>query len=779
MIFASSFIINHLIFRNMVMRFFMVVASVFGVLYTAQAQLGNEWQGHLATKGGHENDRMFLTDDVIWYTSSDEAGVQRFDVGTGQQELSATFPLVGMVKDTNNQLWALGPDKSLYQYIANEWQPYPVPDSVRNAVPPIGAIFNNFIALAIDANNTIWIAALYYVWRYDGQTWTKFDPTAIGVSSLVYDIKVDQNNAVWLSLNDNRSEVACYKNGTWTTYNTNTHGLPAGQKMSYTYIDDANRKWWALACDAPNFVCADSNLFLMYNDTTWTIYTQTDVGLTVEDLQHIDGIGTTFWATAEAPLALIYYDGTTWTAYNPKDYGMANLSTSVDHNFVVDANNRFWGYNYTKLFSFDGTVATPYNIGANGAYLRGTNALAATSGSGMLWLNGEVGFVNADNKTAEVIEALAFENDTSNYYLLLRNYYAQISYLGPNNIWVANTGSAETFFGLAQTDTLSLFHYNGTTWTTIPIDTQVAPYHTRTADMAVYNNQVWLTTPSQGLVHWNGSTWTSNYPAPLNGNLQKIIATPTGTLWISANNQLLEYDGTTTTVYDHTNTNMPNAAITDLYYDNNNNTLWVTTDTAGLIKYQNATWTTYNTRNSGMATNHLTALAPTPTGALWMGSRDSGLVYFDGNTTWKVINTNTPNSPMSNNSVTTLQVDRNGNLWFFNDQLLLVYREGGLINVPKLPTLQPTTQSKGYPNPFAHSSTIAYTLKQPTTVTLQIYDLQGRVVATLLQEQQQPAGQQQVQWQPTKNLPSGVYVYRISSGGQPIAVGQLHYQIGQ
>ncbi len=747
---------------------------VFSSYYSLQAQFGSEWRGYLASKDGQRDDRVFITDGVIWYAN--EQGVEKHDIVTGQQELSANFRLTYIHQAPDDEIWGLGPDNDIYTYTSSKWQSFSVPDSVRNYAPPIGSIFNGFASMVVDSSNTLWIAALYCVWKYDGLTWARFDITDIGVGNFIYDIEVDRKGAIWVSLNDNRSEIASYQNNAWTVYNINTHGLPTGQRIGNTHVDDRNRKWWALSCDAPTFSCSDGNLFLMYNDTTWTTFTQTDVGVAVEDVQHIDGIGTSFWATTTSPLSLLYYDGATWTSYDPKIYEMANPSTSVTNNFVVDDNNQFWGYNYLRLFSFNGATTTSYNVGTSGNYLRGTHQLKAVGGSKLLWLNGEVGYANLDNNTIDVIDELAFENDTSNYFLLDRNYYADLEYLAPNDIWVVQTGSYESLNTGFGTDTLSLFHYDGSTWTETKIDTQVAPNTTRVTDMAVNNNSVWLATTSEGLLNWNGSAWTGNYPTPLNGDLENISITNTGTLWLSNNNQLFEYDGTTVNTYDHTTTALPDADITALRYDNTTSTLWATTDSAGLIEYTNGTWTTYNTQNSGIATDHLLALALTSTGEVWLGSRDSGLVHYDGTTTWKVINTNTPNSPMVDNEVATLEVDNNGNVWFFNDQLLLVYQEGGLVNLQQLPDATSASSLKSYPNPFSHNTTIEYHLEQSATTSLMIYDAQGRVVAILLQNQAQDKGVQQVEWQPNARLVSGLYFYSVVSKGAIIGAGKLFYR---
>jgi hypothetical protein len=106
----------------------------------------------------------------------------------------------------------------------------------------------------------------------------------------------------------------------------------------------------------------------------------------------------------------------------------------------------------------------------------------------------------------------------------------------------------------------------------------------------------------------------------------------------------------------------------------------------------------------------------------------------------------------------------------------LVYQEGGLVNIKQLPDEPTEWSSKNYPNPFTHSTTIEYNLEHAAKVELQIFNLQGQVIAT--QTQEQDKGLQQVEWQPTSALPTGVYFYRVLVGRQPIARGQLIYKKG-
>ena len=74
---------------------------------------------------------------------------------------------------------------------------------------------------------------------------------------------------------------------------------------------------------------------------------------------------------------------------------------------------------------------------------------------------------------------------------------------------------------------------------------------------------------------------------------------------------------------------------------------------------------------------------------------------------------------------------------------------------------------QNYPNPFNPTTTIAYQLPERSRVTLEIYDITGRQVKTLINEVQL-AGNYQITWDGADEnriaVSSGVYIYRISVG---------------
>ncbi|MEX2116157.1 MAG: T9SS type A sorting domain-containing protein, partial [Bacteroidota bacterium] len=68
---------------------------------------------------------------------------------------------------------------------------------------------------------------------------------------------------------------------------------------------------------------------------------------------------------------------------------------------------------------------------------------------------------------------------------------------------------------------------------------------------------------------------------------------------------------------------------------------------------------------------------------------------------------------------------------------------------------------QSYPNPFNPATEIRFSIPEDGFVNLRVYDVLGRVVATLVDEVRQ-AGPYRVQWN-AANVPSGVYFSRLET----------------
>lgn len=67
-----------------------------------------------------------------------------------------------------------------------------------------------------------------------------------------------------------------------------------------------------------------------------------------------------------------------------------------------------------------------------------------------------------------------------------------------------------------------------------------------------------------------------------------------------------------------------------------------------------------------------------------------------------------------------------------------------------------------YPNPFNPRTKITYSIKEEGLVTLKIYDVLGKEIATLVNENK-PSGNYEAEFDASQ-LPSGIYIYKLQAG---------------
>ncbi|GAB5466691.1 MAG: hypothetical protein Kapaf2KO_21270 [Candidatus Kapaibacteriales bacterium] len=88
---------------------------------------------------------------------------------------------------------------------------------------------------------------------------------------------------------------------------------------------------------------------------------------------------------------------------------------------------------------------------------------------------------------------------------------------------------------------------------------------------------------------------------------------------------------------------------------------------------------------------------------------------------------------------------------------------------------------ENYPNPFRVSTTIKFTLEESSYVTLRVYDINGNLVANILNEEAMSAGEMSETWSGDdmrgSNLASGSYLYELTvkptGGGRAMSVRNI------
>ena len=106
--------------------------------------------------------------------------------------------------------------------------------------------------------------------------------------------------------------------------------------------------------------------------------------------------------------------------------------------------------------------------------------------------------------------------------------------------------------------------------------------------------------------------------------------------------------------------------------------------------------------------------------------------------------------------------NRSGTYQVYVSKILYNFPLTGIFDsrIKKFPAEYDVEQN--YPNPFNPTTVISYQIAVSRHVTVKMFDILGREVATLVNEEK-PPGSYSVQWN-APNMPSGVYFYRLTAG---------------
>ncbi|MBX2992047.1 MAG: T9SS type A sorting domain-containing protein [Bacteroidetes bacterium] len=168
--------------------------------------------------------------------------------------------------------------------------------------------------------------------------------------------------------------------------------------------------------------------------------------------------------------------------------------------------------------------------------------------------------------------------------------------------------------------------------------------------------------------------------------------------------------------------------------------------------------------NTGMTGVEVDFIAIQDTATLFASSRDSGMYVSTNNgQTWLASNAGLPTLRLRGvrSTGTHLYVATVGHgVWRRPvGEVITDVREGGGTRFPAEFMLH-----QNYPNPFNPSTNIRFSIPVGThgRVSLQVYDILGREVATLVNELK-GTGSYEVTWDAT-GMASGVYFYRLQAG---------------
>ncbi len=184
--------------------------------------------------------------------------------------------------------------------------------------------------------------------------------------------------------------------------------------------------------------------------------------------------------------------------------------------------------------------------------------------------------------------------------------------------------------------------------------------------IGTYNGLFRLTISTGDVVSYN----TAN--SPMTSNIVRAMAIDeNNNKWIGTwRDGLMKFDNDSWTIYDTANSGLPAMGFMDMKVDSENK-IWMIVycldlSTIGsVVCYDGSDWTIYNSQNSGIPGTSYLSLDIDNYDTVWIGSYYEGLVKFDGQT-WTVYNEE--NSDIPDDHIYAVYIDSDNTKWIGTSQ---------------------------------------------------------------------------------------------------------------
>jgi PKD repeat protein len=284
-----------------------------------------------------------------------------------------------------------------------------------------------------------------------------------------------------------------------------------------------------------------------------------------------------------------------WTTYNNSNTGGAIGNNTINGAAAESGGVRWFGTNGGGLAKYDGTTWTKYTTG-NSGLANNTVYAIAFDGSGNKWIATNVG-VNKYTGTS-------WTKYTSGNSGLANNNTRSIAVDNSGDVWVCTLSS-----GICK--------FNGTSWTQYKTtNSGIAANAVRGVAVDSSNNK-WIAT-SGGVSKYDGTTWTNYGKPPLVHLDTKAVAVVSGNIWVATLGGVNKFNGSSWVTYTATDGLAENDSLA--IAGDSDGVVWVGSNGSGSSKFAGASWTKYNTSNSGLVNNTVKAVAAESSTKVWFGT---------------------------------------------------------------------------------------------------------------------------------------------------------------
>jgi len=250
----------------------------------------------------------------------------------------------------------------------------------------------------------------------------------------------------------------------------------------------------------------------------------------------------------------------------------------------------------------------------------------------------------------------------------------------------------------------------------------------------------------------NGTTWTSiSSGITANARITSIVASGDNLFAGSASNGVFKLTNNGTS-WTSINTNLTDTHISQLVVLD---TMLLAVTQTGVFIFDTS-GTSWAADASGLKkVNGLVAAND----QVFAGTDGNGSYFLDDNgVTWNTFNMGMP----ANTRIWSLAINNDGIFAGTSSGIWFISSSNEVNGVREISAPLTLRLEQNYPNPFTTSTTIPFYVPSSSFVSLKIYDLQGREVATIISEEL-PAGNYNRNWD-AATVSSGIYLYRLQAG---------------
>jgi ligand-binding sensor domain-containing protein len=542
-----------------------------------------------------------------------------------------------LVFDAAGRLW-IGTMGGAAWYDGQRFRAMPLP--IEQAQPAV-------MALAASPDGGMWLGTLGRgVWRYKSGTWTRFGVQEGLPDEVVWSL-ASAGDITWAGTEHGLGRFAA---GRWERIGA--EGQPVGTITAFALPQPASPAMWL----------GTTGGLVRIEDGTWKVFQEQSSPLPGNRVRAVlertgDTGSSEVWTGTQAGLAAL--TGGAWSIYHKRHGGIPDDNVrAIAETRNASGRRTLWiGTRSGGLAGLSQGTWTTYDRNNSGLWNNDVVSLLASGDGNTLWIGTNGGGVG-------------------------RMYLGPWSFFSSRNApfdgfvtavaeTTGRTGSSYTWLGTSS----GLLKWDGAQWTKYAALNSGLPSNSVLDVRPVKNGSgpesLWVGTDA-GLARLDDGKWTS-YPIPGNRRVQQVLESvgEPGVVWAGTASGLVRLQGSEATVLRKEDGTIPGNGVRRLLETRSTSgetTLWIGTVTGGIGRLQRGRWTTFDTKNSPLASEDVLALAEVTVSGqreLWVGVAGGGLsrIPLDvADATWKRLSTSSKPALPHDGVVHILQ-DAPGDIW--------------------------------------------------------------------------------------------------------------------